>query len=770
MNNRPLSLRGLAASAAFAFGLLPAANLFAQTNQAGGSGTAPGGEQTVVLSPFEVTAGAVGPYQATKALAGGRVAEDIFQSTDSVSIVTQQFIEDTAPRDIFNTVKYLAGIANNSSQVAGDRVSIRGFQVSSPDIDGFDTVQSVVKNDPALYESVEFVRGPDSLLAPNGSPGGTLNLVSKTARFGDFGSVTLQGGEYDTGNVNFDINRMAGPNTAYRLVGSVIDATQGDNQGFHRSVAVMPSVLFKFGSNSQLLLHATYFWGNAYNYLGIPIDPTTRNGTDAIAILPGLNKYETPYADNYSDPSSANHANRMIYRALFTSNLTDNLSVRLSARYMWEWETNNQWNLTGNAGGSYDPFTGQWTPGLTWTTTAPFTSSPAAATSPTYSLSQSPTNDLDHFVDIQNDWVYHWKTQVFDSQTIAGFAAEVFHTLGKGYNATSPSINVYAIPGTATWTPSNTPSSNLDATGNWEQIYVNEKLTLFNGHVILNGSLVPTYFYESVINYISAVTAVAHPNPTFVNYGADFVVMPWASLYYGHSEDAAQINPPAIPTTTNPNPPQLQSGKQDEGGLRVKFLDGRATASLTYFQLYQTNNALVNPALFTVPPPATFPPNLYSNRIARGWEFETNLNITKNLSVLGNYSTMTNRSPYDVRFRADPEHYGAIYLNYHFDEGSLKGLSLAAGYVYQGRAAGDSASGVTNASTTTSYVPNQPSFYIPAYGLLNISGIYRVDQHWTVRLYVDNVLDKFYFAGSLNANAVMPGIPINPHASLTYSF
>jgi len=123
-----------------------------------------------------------------------------------------------------------------------------------------------------------------------------------------------------------------------------------------------------------------------------------------------------------------------------------------------------------------------------------------------------------------------------------------------------------------------------------------------------------------------------------------------------------------------------------------------------------------------------------------------------------------------VRFRANPEHFGALFVNYHFDQGSLKGFSVGAGYVFQGKAAGDSASGVTNASTTTTYIPNQPSFYIPAYGLLNLTASYRFNPHWIIRFYLDNALDKSYIAGSLNANAVMPGIPINPHGSVTYSF
>jgi iron complex outermembrane receptor protein len=246
--------------------------------------------------------------------------------------------------------------------------------------------------------------------------------------------------------------------------------------------------------------------------------------------------------------------------------------------------------------------------------------------------------------------------------------------------------------------------------------------------------------------------------------------VPFASLYFGHSMDAAQISPPSPPTTTNPNPPQLQSGEQDEAGLRLKFLDGRVTASAGYFQLYQTNNAIVNPALFSVPPPTVSPPNIYSDRIARGWEFETNMTITKNLSILGNYTTFTNRSPYDVRFRADPEHFGAVYLNYRFDDGPLNGLSLGAGLVYQGKAPGDSASGVTAASTTAAYVPEEPSFYIPSYELVNLTASYRFNRHWVVRFFLDNALNKFYFAGSLNDNAVMPGIPINPHGSITYSF
>jgi outer membrane receptor protein involved in Fe transport len=41
---------------------------------------------------------------------------------------------------------------------------------------------------------------------------------------------------------------------------------------------------------------------------------------------------------------------------------------------------------------------------------------------------------------------------------------------------------------------------------------------------------------------------------------------------------------------------------------------------------------------------------------------------------------------------------------------------------------------------------------------------------WTVRLSLDNALDESYYAGSLNRNAVMPGIPRNFRSVITYTF
>ena len=145
------------------------------------------------------------------------------------------------------------------------------------------------------------------------------------------------------------------------------------------------------------------------------------------------------------------------------------------------------------------------------------------------------------------------------------------------------------------------------------------------------------------------------------------------------------------------------------------------------------------------------------------------MSVTDSLSVIANATNFRNRTPLNQPYRGTSECSGAGWLYYTFKQGTFKGLALGVSYSYQGKRPGDTASGAAAGSTTTNVIPNEPSFYVPAYGLVNISLAYRHD-NWALRFFVDNVLNKTYYAEALNRNAVYPGIPINPYGSITYSF
>jgi iron complex outermembrane receptor protein len=146
-----------------------------------------------------------------------------------------------------------------------------------------------------------------------------------------------------------------------------------------------------------------------------------------------------------------------------------------------------------------------------------------------------------------------------------------------------------------------------------------------------------------------------------------------------------------------------------------------------------------------------------------------NAAVTKNLSIIGNVTTMHNRDPRGVMVRSSADRSAAMLARYAFNEGSLDGLSLSLGFEHVGRRAGDNSSGFTGASTPGNLIPNQPSFFLPAYTLLN-AGIGYSTKQWAVQLNINNVTDKKYIVSSLLRQWVWAGTERNGQLTVTYKF
>ena len=163
---------------------------------------------------------------------------------------------------------------------------------------------------------------------------------------------------------------------------------------------------------------------------------------------------------------------------------------------------------------------------------------------------------------------------------------------------------------------------------------------------------------------------------------------------------------------------------------------------------------------------------MFSNRKAKGWEYELRANPTENISIIGNYTHFRNRDPNNVEFRGTAERSGAVLVSYEFtkDTPMLDGFRVAVGLDYIGDRPGDAASGLTPASTPENVIPNQPSFYLGARTLMNVIIAYDSKKNWSVQLNVDNALDKEYLMASINRSMVYPGTPRNFRLSANYKF
>jgi iron complex outermembrane receptor protein len=724
-------------------------------------------EEVLQLSPFTVTSsGDVGRYTSLESTSAGRVRLNIMDSSQNVSVITSDVLRDVGATRILDATKYIAGIAESTLPNAQDRTSIRGFQSDGYTMDGFTTAGASTV-DPYLIDRIEVVKGPNSILSPQPtSPGGTVNLASKKPQFRDFADLMIQAGRYDATAAAVDLNRKVSDKIAVRMVASARNYNSYWQDAHMDSLTIMPGITYKLSDKNEITFQYIFTKWEATNYLGLPIDPSSGTNTEA-RLLSGVPRDLSVYADDLTRTDQ-----RHDWKLKFTGEIWKGLSVRLEALYRKNSQTSpqlNTGNSTGGTGGNRDPLTGIWNSGLQYAGAPTFASSPIT-TQPTRIFTRSGTyprlDPRDIF--IQNDYAYIWTNDTLKSTTLVGAAYSESENSIRTDNISAPNFNIDQYVDTPFTVGTLNSAPRLGS--RFIQGYASETLSLLKDRLILNAAVAKNDYRQRATDRIANVTQETTPAATLPSYG--IVIKPYQdmlSLYYSYSEQST-ANGPFTPVNTNP---ELTSSQQDEFGVRLKLWEGKVYFTVSHFDITQDNYGISNPGNLTTPPPSPLLPNLFSDRTAKGWEYEWRLNPNKNLSIIGNYTAFKNRDPRNVEFRGTPEKSGGMLVSYTFDKENLPALSgfrAAVGVNYIGRRPGDAASGITAASTPTRIIPNLPTFYLPAYTLVNFMLAYNSTDRWGAQLNVDNVFNKEYLQASLNRSLVYVGTPTNVRLSLNYKF
>ncbi|TLV16691.1 ferric-rhodotorulic acid/ferric-coprogen receptor FhuE [Klebsiella indica] len=122
----------------------------------------------------------------------------------SVSIITEQRMQDQQLQTLGDVMDHTLGI--NGSQADSDRTTYysRGFQIDNYMVDGIPTWFESRWNlgdalsDMALFERVEIVRGANGLLTGTGNPAASINMIRKHATSREFkGHVSAEYGSWN---------------------------------------------------------------------------------------------------------------------------------------------------------------------------------------------------------------------------------------------------------------------------------------------------------------------------------------------------------------------------------------------------------------------------------------------------------------------------------------------------------------------------------------------------------------------------------------------
>ncbi|HEY0943773.1 MAG TPA: hypothetical protein VGD81_00840, partial [Opitutaceae bacterium] len=460
--------------------------------------------------------------------------------------------------------------------------------------------------------------------------------------------------------------------------------------------------------------------------------------------------------------------------------------------------------LTAAGGGSRNPFTGEYEPGVNWNTaaynadqtgTVVLTGTPAPITDPSSWIYRR--NNGRVYLEyteahLKNDYAVRFETSFLKSTTIAGFAANTSKVHFKSYppaarsDVAASNLGAITYEGYAFQQPT-VANGGTDKTAKQHdlQLFVYESLSFFRDRLQLSGG-VSRFFGEltrtdTTGTALDPVLLTTTPSYNLSDTAESFglVVKPvrQLSLFYGYNSTGGTM-PGSLSAGNNRPDLKVASGDQNEYGVKTSLFDGRLTASLSYFDIVQQNYPVPNSEYYVliaqgITPPPDFPNPLYLDLNSRGWEGELTYSWNKNLTILANYTDFKVRQPVtETRLRSVPDRAGGLYADYRFTDGALKGFGVNVGADYKSDVAGDNVTGYTTTRPLpgdTPFVAQQPSFKVAGRTLVNLGFSYRRPA-WTARVTITNLLDKDYILAAGSRGSLIVGEPRALKGSITYTF
>ncbi len=740
---------------------------------------APGSGEIVTLPAFGVNASAANQYQADEEMSASRTAGKILDTSMTVNVITPAFMQDIGPATIYDVTKYFAGVSpgrGSGSSGINDRMVFRGFESFTKTLDNFSgflfpsSAADGGNIDPVFVEHAELLMGPDSILAPTGTPGGSVNLVTKSPQFNRSTDISAMLGKYDAGKFTVDTTGPLGDgkHMAYRLIAMYQDSDTFP-QGGNLIYAGSAMLTYKFSDKAQL----------TFKYIG---QQETYKGTATLCNLDGEQVYTadtvrgmtlsaTPQPGftydgwNGDAPWSYRTMRDNYFQAELTSALTDRINVRLGAQLYYNSTTNWMAYPTGGEANSWDPVTGVEI-GVT-----PI--NPAA-------LNEVGTWEasVNRQIQLQNDYAGNFEFNGMTVQPVIGWSYQqgAFFTNLYLQDKSMPTANLAAgvyNPPQPSMSQMTALTGDTPSNGWMYQAYAFTRLGLFKDRMFVTAGVERTWTNVNIYNVhaynlpgygpIGTGAPTGHVTQAATGNLLQPSVKPshdayMAGLLYKITPEVSGY----VSFTTNAqvaySVPLWEAGKQYEFGLKSSLFNNRLSVSVDHFQISESNVQSGNPLYNTG---QSLIPYLYADLTNKGYEASITGGITDNLSAVISGTTMHLRDFAGRRQRNIPDNMATFLLNYRFTDKLLKGANVFAAYIHQGSVAGETVTGFTSLG-----VAELPGFYVAAYNIINAGAGYKIDRY-QFNLNVDNVANTKAWWQASSRTSLFPYPPITFRFTMT---
>ncbi|MBI7974987.1 Fe(3+)-pyochelin receptor FptA [Pseudomonas aeruginosa] len=620
----------------------------------------------------------------------------------SASVIDHERLEQQNLFSLDEAMQQATGVTVQPFQLLTTAYYVRGFKVDSFELDGVPALLGNTASSPqdmAIYERVEILRGSNGLLHGTGNPAATVNLVRKRPQREFAASTTLSAGRWDRYRAEVDVG---GPLSASGNVRGRAVAAYEDRDYFYdvadQGTRLLYGVTeFDLSPDTLLTVGAQYqHIDSITNMAGVPM---AKDGSNL-----GLSR------DTYLDVDW-DRFKWDTYRAFgsLEQQLGGGWKGKVSAEYQ---EADSRLRYAGSFG-AIDPQTGdggQLT-GAAYKFKSIQRSLDANLNGPvrlfglthellggvTYAQGET-RQDTARFLNLPNTPVnvYRWDP----------------------HGVPRPQIGQYTSPGTTT-----TTQKGLYALG---RIKLAGPLTL-----VVGGR-------ESWWDQDTPATRFK-PGRQFTPYGG--LIWDFARDWSWYVSYAEVYQPQADRQTWNSEPLSPVEGKTYETGIKGELADGRLNLSLAAFRIDLENNPQEDP---DHPGPPNNPFYISGGKVrSQGFELEGTGYLTPYWSLSAGYTYTSTEYLKDsqndsgTRYSTfTPRHLLRLWSNYDLP--------------WQDRRW--SVGGGLQAQSDYSVDYRGVSMRQGGYALVNMRLGYKIDEHWTAAVNVNNLFDRTYYQSLSNPN------------------
>jgi len=206
-----------------------------------------------------------------KPISIGKISIDPMDLPQSITTIGQTTIKNQQSLRLSDIIRNVNGVYLTTTRGSvQENFAARGYAFSGTNLfkDGF-RINSGIMPEVSSLEKVEILKGSAAILYGQVAPGGILNMVTRQPKFQSGGEVSMLAGSYDLLKPSFDMYGPVSSSIAYRVNGTYEQANSFRDVVHYKRYYINPSLLFKPGQRTQLLIEGDYLNHNFTPDFGI---------------------------------------------------------------------------------------------------------------------------------------------------------------------------------------------------------------------------------------------------------------------------------------------------------------------------------------------------------------------------------------------------------------------------------------------------------------------------------------------------------------------